>query len=432
VIRKNEGKFPLAATILAAALFALAGLFPVAAEAKVIKVNEAIYMAQGRGPANSNTFMIVTDEGNVIIDTSGRRMAAEHFEELKAVNASQVRYIILTHGHGDHRGGVHLWKEDGTRIVAQRGYVELLNYQRRLAGYFQRMNMAQFAGRAVTRAAPFPGNYAAQIEATILYDETYEFSLGGVDFKLFHTPGETYDHTTVHIPKYQAVFCGDNYYGAFPNLYTLRGTKPRYALDWAGSVDKALKLNPEVLLPSHGLPLEGRETIAAKLSAYRDAILYVHDETVKGMDEGKDVYTLMREIHLPEGTDIPEGYGKVAWSVRGIYEGYAGWFDANPASMYALPPSAIYTDLVELAGGPDRVAERAEALIEQKDLLRALRLTDAALAADPNHQPALQARVKALRMMLDQVRKGPSPNIIEIGWLNYGLRDAKKRLKTGQ
>jgi alkyl sulfatase BDS1-like metallo-beta-lactamase superfamily hydrolase len=433
---KKSGKPSRAAAVKVAAavlaLFSLFGFFTASAEAKVLKINEAIYMAPGRGATDSNTFLVVTNQGNVIIDTSGPRMAAEHRKELKAVSAGPVKFIILTHGHGDHRGGVGLWREEGTQIVAQRNYPEFLHYQKRLAGHFQRMNAAQFSGQVVTRTAPSLGNYAAEIDATILYDETYEFSLGGIDFKLIRTPGETYDHTTVYIPQYQAVFCGDNYYGAFPNLYTLRGTKPRWALDWAESVDKALKLNPEILLPSHGGPISGRETIAAKLAAYRDAILYVHDETVKGMNEGKDVYTLMQEIRLPAGVDIPEGYGEVAWSVRGIYDGYVGWFDANPATMYALPPRAVYPDLVELAGGPDRVAARAVALIEKGEPVRGLHLTDVALAADPGNRAALEARLKALRMLLLKVRSGPAKNIIEEGWLNYGIRAAERRLDTGR
>ena len=53
----------------------------------------------------------------------------------------------------------------------------------------------------------------------------------------------------------------------------------------------------------------------------------MHDATVAGMNEGKDVFTLMREIKLPAELDIGETYGKVSWSVRGIYEGYVGWFD---------------------------------------------------------------------------------------------------------
>jgi alkyl sulfatase BDS1-like metallo-beta-lactamase superfamily hydrolase len=161
--------------------------------------------------------------------------------------------------------------------------------------------------------------------------------LGGIRFELFSTPGETPDHLTVWVPTFKAAFIGDNYAGAgipepmsFPNLYAIRGMKPRWALDWIHSIDKVLELNPEVVLDGHGQPIFGHQEITRRLTRYRDAIQYVHDETVKGMNAGKDVYTLMQEIKLPTKFNLSESFGKVSWSVRGIYDGYAGWFDGNP------------------------------------------------------------------------------------------------------
>ena len=48
------------------------------------------------------------------------------------------------------------------------------------------------------------------------------------------------------------------------------------------------------------------------------------------MNAGKDVFTLMHEIKLPPELEVGEGYGNLIWSIRGIYEGYAGWFDLQP------------------------------------------------------------------------------------------------------
>ena len=69
------------------------------------------------------------------------------------------------------------------------------------------------------------------------------------------------------------------------------------------------------------------------------------------MNDGKDVYTLMCEVALPADLDVGDAYGKVSWSVRGIYEGYVGWFDGDPATMYAEPPSEADVELVRMAGG---------------------------------------------------------------------------------
>jgi glyoxylase-like metal-dependent hydrolase (beta-lactamase superfamily II) len=224
----------------------------------------------------SNTFMIATPDGNVIVDTSIAAAAPAHKRALTAVNAGPIKAIILTHAHGDHTGGVALWKQPGTEIIAQRQHEDFMAYQLRLRGYFARSNAAQFGigaagGGAVGAAA------AVTVPPTVLFEDRYSFELGGVRFDLLHTPGETPDHLTVWIPEFKAAFIGDNFYESFPNLYTLRGTEPRKALDYVESLNTVLALDPELVLPSHGPAIRGRDEIRRQLTRYRDAILYVHD-----------------------------------------------------------------------------------------------------------------------------------------------------------
>lgn len=384
---------------------------------KVIKVSEAISMVEGFG----NTFMVTTPEGNVMIDTSIAAHARKHHQLLTSENKGPIKYIILTHGHGDHTGGVPLWKEPRTQIIAQKNHVEFIHYQTRLAGFYARRNAAQF-GLNIPEVGAWAGNYGGKIEPTILFDDKYEFTLAGVKFEIYSAPSETYDHLMVWVPKYKAIFTGDVYYESFPNIYTLRGTEPRWALDYIDSLNKALAFKPELVLPSHGMPIRGNDEITRRLTRYRDAIQYVHDELVKGMNAGKDVYTLMREIKLPPSLDVGESYGKLTWSIRGIYEGYVGWFDTNPTTMYETPASSVYPDLVKLAGGPDPIAALADART-QVDPVAALHLTDIALAADPNHRKSLEARLKALEILRSRCK-----NTNERGWLEYGIKATTARL----
>jgi alkyl sulfatase BDS1-like metallo-beta-lactamase superfamily hydrolase len=385
---------------------------------KALKFGEAIYQAVGSG----NTFMVVTEAGNVIIDTSLPFNAARHKQLLQAESAGPVRYIILTHAHVDHSGGVSVWKQPGTKIIAQKNHAEFQHYQTRLNAFFARRNAAQFSLR-IPDPGPWPGNYAAKIQPSIMFDDKYEFELGGVKFEIFSTPGETPDHATVWIPKYKAAFIGDNFYTSFPNIYTLRGTRPRWALDYVDSLNKVLALKPEIVLPGHGAPIVGNAEIVKQLTRYRDAIQYVHDETVKGMNAGKDVWTLMGEIKLPPGLDVGESYGKLNWSVRGIYEGYAGWFDLNPATMYEKPVSSVYSDIVNLAGGPDAVARLAMERAQAGQAVEALHLSDVALAADPNHKLSLEAKLKALETLRSRCR-----NSNERGWLEFSVNQVKSKL----
>lgn len=379
-----------------------------------------IFQAIGFG----NTFMVTTKAGNVIIDTSLAPNAPRHHALLTAVSKAPIKDIILTHGHGDHTGGVPLWKEAGTRVIGQANEVEFRNYQTRLEGFFAIRNAAQYNAPAMGRIAnPNPGNHAAPPLADLLFDKEYKFKLGDLTFDCLSMPGETPDMLNVWIPELKALFIGDNYYASFPNMYTLRGTPTRPALNYVDSINKALALKPEILLPSHGTPIVGWANIEKTLTQYRDAILYVHDATVRGMNEGKDAFALMKTIKLPPELYVGEGYGAIGWSVRGVYEGYAGWFDGDPATMYSTAPSETYAELVAIAGGPGPVAARAESLVASDPAL-ALRLTSAALAAEPKNTAALAARKHALERLL-----AASKNSNESGWLHAGLAQVEAARK---
>lgn len=383
---------------------------------------------------SSNTIVLDTPEGAVIVDTSRPPASRAHFEELKKAGVTKAAYVILTHGHGDHTGGVGLWKATGAKVVAQEAFGEFLDYQRMLGGFFARRNAAQFqfAGQGGAAAGPSPspqmaGTAAAQansIKPDITFRDALDLDAGGVKLQLIHTPGETPDHLTVWVPGLKAAFVGDNFYESFPNMYTLRGTRPRWPLDYVNSLDKVLALEPEIVVPSHGPAIVGKAEIKRQLTKMRDAIVHVHDAVLKGMNEGKDVHTLMAEIKLPPELDVGEGYGKISWSVRGIYEGYAGWFSGDPAEMFPEGRDSVSGSLVKLAGGPKAIAGEATKLLGEGKLVEALHLTSVGLEGAPGDKDVLRARVAAFEALVKA-----STNRNELGWLNQGLAEAKKGLE---
>jgi alkyl sulfatase BDS1-like metallo-beta-lactamase superfamily hydrolase len=417
---------PLRAAVCLSVTLAMCTLHPGRADAQItasganaLRVTDRINIVPGFG----NTFLVTTPEGNVIIDTSTRGAAPEHRRLLREISDAPVRYIILTHGHGDHRGGIDTWRESETEVVAHREYLEFLAYETRLAGFFAERNRAQFGEVPVTVAGASPSPPAPVASTpTILVGDFHSFRLGDLTFEIHATPGETYDHVSVWIPELRAAFIGDNYYESFPNLYTLRGTRPRWALDYVRSLDMVLGWRPELVLPGHGEPIHGADESSRRLTRYRDAILYVHDATVRGMNEGRDVHMLMREIRLPPELDVGESYGNLPWSVRGIYEGYIGWFDGNPANMYATAPHDVYPDLVEIAGA-DAILRRGEQRLATGEVVEALRLADVVLTGEPANVAALELRIRLLELLL---ARSVNPN--EQGWLRHGIAGARARL----
>lgn len=379
---------------------------------------------------SSNTIVLDTPAGAVIIDTSRPPASRAHFDLLQTAGVTKAAYVILTHGHGDHTGGVALWKGAGAKVVAHDAFGEFLAYQRMLAGFYARRNAAQFqfAGGGGAAAAPDP-RVAAQsvglltIAPDITFRDTLDLDVGGVKLQLIHTPGETPDHLTVWAPHLKAAFLGDNFYESFPNMYTLRGTRPRWPLEYIASLEKVLALEPEIVVPSHGPAIVGRDNIKAQLTKMRDAIVYVHEAVLKGMNEGKGVHQLMQEIKLPPELDVGEGYGKISWSVRGMYESYVGWFSGDAAEMFPQGRSSVSPELVTLAGGPKAIADEAMKLLGQGKLVEALHLTSIGLEGAPGDKDVLRARVAAFEALVKA-----STNRNELGWLNQGLAEAKKAL----
>ena len=151
----------------------------------------------------------------------------------------------------------------------------------------------------------------------------------------------------------------------------------------------------------------------------------MHTRTLAGMNEGRDIFTLMREIELPAELYVGQGYGKVSWAVRTIWETYMGWFKARASSeLYATQPVEVAADLVRLAG-IDRVVELGRTSLANRDCERAMLLAEAALAHDARRRAALRLAIDANRALLE--RSGRS-NFWETGWLETQIRTLERTL----
>jgi len=187
------------------------------------------------------------------------------------------------------------------------------------------------------------------------------------------------------------------------------------------AIDQVLDLAPRRILYGHHGAIEGQARIRRELERLKGAILYVHDRTVEAMNAGSDVWTAMREIRLPPELEVGEGYGQVSWDVRAIWESYLGWFHGRSTTeLYATPASAVHADLVELAGGAGRVAERARQKLEAGHALEAIHLAEVALAAEPRHEGAVRVAIGAHERLAGETRNF---------WLGHWLVDQIRKLR---
>jgi alkyl sulfatase BDS1-like metallo-beta-lactamase superfamily hydrolase len=383
------------------------------------RVHEGIWLSEGL----SNAYLVATREGRVVVNTGMGFEAPVHKRNFDEVAAGPVRAIVLTQGHVDHVGGVDLFREPGTEIIAQAGNAAQQADDARIQRFRVRRSAFAF-GEAIARANAWirehvGGRAPAQSRPvpTLVFEDRHAFELGGVRFELLATPGgETTDSLVVWLPEPRVCFTGNVFgalFGHFPNLVTMRGDRYRDALRFVASLERVRALEPDVLLPGHHGPVVGRETIERELLRLRDAVQYVHDETVRGMNEGRDVFSLMQSVRLPPELEVGEGYGKVAWGVRAIWESYAGWFHGRRTSeLYPAEPVAAQPELVALAGGAGPVAERARERAAAGELVLALQLAEAALAAEPHHRGALAASLLVHRGL-----EAKSDNFWESAWL---------------
>ena len=187
-----------------------------------------------------------------------------------------------------------------------------------------------------------------------------------------------------------------------------------------------LALEPEVLVTGHGEPVVGADEIRRRVQQVRDATAWLRDRTIEGMNAGVDLFTLMGQVTLPPELDIPQGHGKVPWIVRAVWEEHSGWFRyESTTELYDVPPSAIWSELTELAGGTDVLLQRAHVHLDAGRPLHALHFVDMVLAESPDDVDALEVKLGALRVLLE--RSGRE-NFSEVRWLEAEIRDTEAAL----
>lgn len=394
---------------------AAGGFHKIPVEARQLSDN----VFQATGIANSH--MIVTDAGNVLFDAGIAIQAAKQLRLMKEKSAAPVTHIILSHSHADHIGGTQFWREENTEIVAHREFVEEQRYLKSLESYQWQRNRVLFPWMPETPPTVEIMQYGGITPTILVNEDDYIFMQGGVEFHVLSTPGaEGADNISLWLPQQKMLLTGDTLgplFPQFPNLFTMRGEKMRKPMEYLLSLDKMIALNAEMLVPSHHSPISGAANIKTSLTKIRDAVQYVHDETVTGMNEGKTVYQLMEDIELPPELALTEEHGKVSWGVKSIWEYYMGWFHfESTTELYSVPARDVYAEVAAIAGS-EALLSSAINHLQQERPEKALHFLEIILSEDPANQAALDTRLSVLKFMLKRAKADNGGNNYEKDYL---------------
>ena len=357
-----------------------------------------IHFAIGFGIANS--IMVEGEEGNIIIDAADSVYEAEKIYSLfRQKNSNPIKAVIYTHNHGDHTFGAAYYlttQDEKPRIIS---HEDTDYYVQRIMGILNpiitsrstRMFGTTLSEKDLINVGIGPRLNVSKsptgyIKPDLTFDDHLKINIAGIEIELFHAPGETNDQIFVWLPNHKSLMPGDNIYKTFPNLYTIRGTTHRDVKGWINSLDHMKTFNSEFLFPSHTKPIIGQEKIQDALNIYRDAIQYIHDQTIRLMNQGLYPDEIAEEIELPKNiADSPylyEFYGTVRWSVKSIFNGYLGWFSGNPSELDPLSRKEKALRISKLAGGENALLEELKTAVKDNDMQWALELSDHLIALD--------------------------------------------------
>lgn len=372
-------------------------------------------------PGLTNTYLLTTSDGRVVVNTGMGFESAVHRANFDAVDDSPIRYIVITQGHYDHVGGIDTLRDTDTQVVAQANWRNWRDDNERLMRYRVARSAFAFSGRLAEGIEAIRRRFGAlppqsTLDPDIEVEEHELLTVGDRRIELIATPGgETTDSLVLWLPDERICLCSNTFgpvFGHIPNLVTMRGDRYRDALTVIATIERVRALKPQMLITGHFEPVAGAELIDAELTRLRDAVQYVHDQTVNGMNAGKDVRTLMAEITLPTDLEVGQGYGKVSWDVRAIWENYSGWFHhRSTTELYPVGPEAVSGDLVELAGAGSLIA-RAQVHLDSGAPLKAIHLAEIVTHADPGHEQA-----RAVLKTAHQALLAASGNFWETAWL---------------
>ncbi|MGW0037438.1 alkyl/aryl-sulfatase [Gordonia sp. NPDC003376] len=370
---------------------------------------------QVRGLDLSNTSFIEGDIGVVVIDTLLSEETGRAALELYRAHRGDrpVSAIVYTHSHVDHFGGVRGFvspeqvASGEVKIFAPEGFLEHAISENVYAGTAMARRAGYMYGAALARGPR--GQVGAGLGQTvstgtitliaptdIVGTTGQEATVDGVRMVFQMAPDtEAPAEMLIHLPGFKALCAAEDATHTFHNLLTLRGAVVRDPHGWSQYLTETIEMfgtDVEVVFASHHWPTWGNQRVVDFLATQRDLYAYVHDQTLRMLNQGLTGPEIAEQIELPPALanswSARGYYGSVSHNVKAVYQRYLGWFDGNPASLWEHTPVEQSKRYVDFMGGADAVVDKARKSFADGDFRWVAQVVNHVVFADPAHAGA--------------------------------------------
>ena len=361
--------------------------------------NDITELADNLAIVESFSHSVVWDTGDGLMcfDASGAGSGIAVVDSIRTWRKSPISTLVYTHGHADHVGGSFAFAKDSEKSGAPKPHVighenvdVRLDRYNTTNGWNVAINQRQFGGTRSEMGLNIGENLQRFLPRnTMRTDESFREQLtinaGGTQVEFHHARGETDDHLWGWIPEKKWIFTGDFVIWNYPNAGNPQKVQ-RYALEWAQALRRMIAQGPELLLPAHGLPIEGKARIAMVLDDIASSLESLVTQVIDMMNSGETLNTIIHTVKVPQSVlDKPymrPFYDEPEFVVRNIWRLYGGWWDGAASRLKPSPDAVVAQELAALAGGADVLMKRALAVVES-DLRLACHLADLAGWAAP-------------------------------------------------
>jgi alkyl sulfatase BDS1-like metallo-beta-lactamase superfamily hydrolase len=381
---------------------------------------------QLRGFDLSNMHVVEGREGIVVIDplVSAETAAAALALYREHRGDRPVTGLIYTHSHVDHFGGAKGVLSEGeiearhVPVLAPTGFLHHAVSENVFAGTAMGRRAGYMYGALLERGPE--GQVGSGLGQTTslgtitlippnldVVETGQEETVDGVRMRFQLTPGaEAPAAMNIHFPDARLLCVADNAVCSMHNLLTLRGALVRDPRVWGHHLDRTIELfgaEAEVLCAGHNWPRWGGEAIVDYLEKQRDLYSYLHDQTLRLLNQGHTGPEIAELIELPpslaEEWHCREYYGSISHNTKAIYQRYMGWFDGNPAHLWEHPPVEQARRYVELMGGAEAVLVKARESFAEGDYRWVAEIVNRVVFAEPENPEARELQADALERL---------------------------------